>query len=135
MRHSRGPIASLSNGDLVCACFIGAETVRQPDAAHSLMSVGQLNTERQDRLRAGCKKAKASHEHVVFLVCAAIPQSFPTGLSCRLRAVFPPDKPVGVKVSATDWVDGGWDLEQTVAFSRELKKRGADWVTASSAGI
>src|SRR6266436_1821355 len=63
------------------------------------------------------------------------PSSFPTGLSCRLRAVFPPDKPVGVKVSATDWVDGGWDLEQTVAFSRELKKRGADWVTASSAGI
>jgi 2,4-dienoyl-CoA reductase-like NADH-dependent reductase (Old Yellow Enzyme family) len=60
---------------------------------------------------------------------------FPLQIFDAVRAVFPSDKPVGVKVSATDWVDGGWDLEQTIAFSRELKKRGADWVTASSAGI
>jgi 2,4-dienoyl-CoA reductase-like NADH-dependent reductase (Old Yellow Enzyme family) len=52
-----------------------------------------------------------------------------------VRAVFPADKPVGVKVSATDWVDGGWDLEQTIAFSRELHKRGADWIAASSGGL
>jgi 2,4-dienoyl-CoA reductase-like NADH-dependent reductase (Old Yellow Enzyme family) len=60
---------------------------------------------------------------------------FPLQIFDAVRAVFPLDKPVGVKVSATDWVDRGWDLEQTIAFARELKKRGADWVTASSAGI
>ena len=60
---------------------------------------------------------------------------FPLEIFEAVRAAFPAEKPVGVKVSATDWVDGGWDLPQTVEYAKELKKRGADWVTASSAGI
>ena len=52
-----------------------------------------------------------------------------------IREAFPADKPVGVKVSATDWVPGGWDLEQTIEFANELKKRGVDWVDASSGGL
>ena len=52
-----------------------------------------------------------------------------------VRAAFPAEKPVGIKLSATDWVEGGWDVEQTVALSGELKRRGADWVTASSGGV
>jgi hypothetical protein len=32
-------------------------------------------------------------------------------------------------------MEGGWDLAQTIEYSRELKQRGADWVTASSGGI
>jgi 2,4-dienoyl-CoA reductase-like NADH-dependent reductase (Old Yellow Enzyme family) len=59
---------------------------------------------------------------------------FPLEIFEAVRAAFPPGKPVGVKVSATDWVDGGWNLEQTVEYAKELKKRGADWVTASSGG-
>jgi NADPH2 dehydrogenase len=38
-------------------------------------------------------------------------------------------------VSCTDWVDGGWDVEQTVAYARELKKLGCDWIDASSGGL
>ena len=34
----------------------------------------------------------------------------------------------GVRLSATDWVPGGWDLEQTLAFSQALKTRGADFI-------
>ena len=45
------------------------------------------------------------------------------------------DKPVGVKVSATDWVEGGWDIEQTIEYAQELKKRGVDWIDASSGGV
>jgi 2,4-dienoyl-CoA reductase-like NADH-dependent reductase (Old Yellow Enzyme family) len=60
---------------------------------------------------------------------------FPLEVFDAVRAAFPSDKPVGVKVSATDWVDGGWDLAQTIAYSRELIKRGADWVAASSGGL
>jgi 2,4-dienoyl-CoA reductase-like NADH-dependent reductase (Old Yellow Enzyme family) len=60
---------------------------------------------------------------------------FPLEIFDIIRAAFPADKPVGVKLSATDWMPGGWDLEQTVAFSRALKERGADWATASSGGI
>ena len=60
---------------------------------------------------------------------------FPLEVFDIVRAGFPSDKPVGIKLSATDWVAGGWDIEQTVELSRELKKRGADWVTASSGGV
>ncbi len=60
---------------------------------------------------------------------------FPLEVFDAVRAAFPADKPVGVKVSATDWVDGGWDLAQTIDYARELQKRGADWVAASSGGL
>jgi len=60
---------------------------------------------------------------------------FPLEVFDAIRAVFPADKPIGVRVSGTDWVDGGWDIEQTVAFAKELEKRGADWIDVSSGGI
>ena len=60
---------------------------------------------------------------------------FPLEIFEAVRAVFPPEKPVGVRVSATDWVQGGWDLEQTIAFAKALKKRGVDWIDASSGGV
>jgi 2,4-dienoyl-CoA reductase-like NADH-dependent reductase (Old Yellow Enzyme family) len=52
-----------------------------------------------------------------------------------VRAVVPANKPLGIKVSATDWVEGGWDLEQTIEFACELKKRGVDWIDVSSGGV
>jgi NADPH2 dehydrogenase len=60
---------------------------------------------------------------------------FPLEIYDAVRAAFPDDKPVGFKISATDWLDHGWDIEQSVAFSRALHHRGADWITASSGGI
>ncbi len=60
---------------------------------------------------------------------------FPLEIFDAVRAVFPVDKPIGVKLSATDWMPDGWDLEQTVAFSAALREHGADWVVASSGGI
>jgi 2,4-dienoyl-CoA reductase-like NADH-dependent reductase (Old Yellow Enzyme family) len=60
---------------------------------------------------------------------------FPLEVFDAVRATFPADKPVGVRVSASDWVEGGWDVEQTIAFTRELQKRGVDWLDASSGGV
>ena len=60
---------------------------------------------------------------------------YPLEVFDAVRAAFPADKPIGVKVSATDWVEGGWDIEQTVAFAQELKKRGVDWIDVSSGGV
>jgi 2,4-dienoyl-CoA reductase-like NADH-dependent reductase (Old Yellow Enzyme family) len=60
---------------------------------------------------------------------------FPLEIFDAVRAAFPSDKPVGVRVSASDWVARGWDLEQTIAFAAELKKRGADWIDVSSGGL
>jgi 2,4-dienoyl-CoA reductase-like NADH-dependent reductase (Old Yellow Enzyme family) len=51
-----------------------------------------------------------------------------------VREVVPEDKPVGIRISCTDWADGGWDLDDSVALARELKKRGCDYLTASSGG-
>lgn len=59
---------------------------------------------------------------------------FPLEVFDAVRAVFPSDRPVGVRVSATDWVDGGWDLPQTIVFAQELKRRGVDWIDVSSGG-
>jgi 2,4-dienoyl-CoA reductase-like NADH-dependent reductase (Old Yellow Enzyme family) len=60
---------------------------------------------------------------------------YPLEVFDAIRAAFPEQKPVGVKVSATDWVEGGWDLEQTIEFAKELKKRGVDWIDVSSGGV
>ena len=60
---------------------------------------------------------------------------FPLEVYDAVRAVFPHDKPVGMRVSSTDWVEGGWDLAQTIAFANALKARGVDWIDASSGGV
>ncbi|WP_316233139.1 NADH:flavin oxidoreductase/NADH oxidase [Bradyrhizobium sp. SZCCHNPS2010] len=60
---------------------------------------------------------------------------FPLEVFEAVRAVFPAHKPVGMRVSATDWVEGGWDLAQTIVFAQELKRRGVDWIDVSSGGV
>jgi 2,4-dienoyl-CoA reductase-like NADH-dependent reductase (Old Yellow Enzyme family) len=60
---------------------------------------------------------------------------YPLEVFDAIRAAFPEHKPVGIKVSATDWVEGGWDLPQTIEFAGELKKRGVDWIDVSSGGV
>ena len=55
------------------------------------------------------------------------------------RAVWPAHKPLGVRVSATDWLEHtgqpSWTLDDTLAFAAELKARGCDWIDVSSGGI
>ena len=60
---------------------------------------------------------------------------FPLDVFDAVRSAVPKHKPVGVRVSATDWVDGGWDLDQTIVLANELKRRGVDWIDVSSGGV
>lgn len=60
---------------------------------------------------------------------------FPLEVFEAVRATFPQGKPVGIRVSCSDWVEGGWDINQTIEFARELKKRHVDWIDASSGGV
>ncbi len=60
---------------------------------------------------------------------------FPLEVFDAVRAAFPHDRPVGLRISATDWIEGGWDLPQTIEFAHELKKRGVDWIDVSSGGV
>jgi 2,4-dienoyl-CoA reductase-like NADH-dependent reductase (Old Yellow Enzyme family) len=52
-----------------------------------------------------------------------------------IRDFWPAEKPVFVRISATDWKEGGWDIEQSVDLCRRLKATGIDLVDVSSAGV
>ena len=52
-----------------------------------------------------------------------------------LRPVWPGDRPLFFRVSAVDGIEGGWEIEDTVALARELKARGVDVIDCSSGGI
>ncbi len=60
---------------------------------------------------------------------------FPLEVFEAVRAAVPADMPVGVRISATDWVAGGWDLEQSVVFAKALKERGCAYIHVSSGGL
>lgn len=60
---------------------------------------------------------------------------FPLELFAAMRAAWPADKPMGIRVSATDWIEGGWTPEETVILARELKKLGCDYMDVSSGGL
>lgn len=60
---------------------------------------------------------------------------FPLRVTESVREVWPERLPLFVRISATDWAEGGWDLEQSVEFSKMLKARGVDLVDCSSGGL
>jgi 2,4-dienoyl-CoA reductase-like NADH-dependent reductase (Old Yellow Enzyme family) len=51
------------------------------------------------------------------------------------RAAFAPDRPIGVRISVTDWVEGGWDTADSVALAKELRSRGCDYICTTSGGV
>ncbi|MGV2894981.1 NADH:flavin oxidoreductase/NADH oxidase [Achromobacter sp. AGC78] len=60
---------------------------------------------------------------------------FPLEVFQALREATPSSVALGVRVSATDWVEGGWDLEQTLVFAQQLKDRGCEFIDVSSGGV
>jgi 2,4-dienoyl-CoA reductase-like NADH-dependent reductase (Old Yellow Enzyme family) len=60
---------------------------------------------------------------------------FPLEVFDAIRKAFPAEKAVSVRVSGTDWVDGGWDIEQTIVFARALEEHGCDAIHVSSGGL
>ena len=52
----------------------------------------------------------------------------------KLRTIIPEHLPLFVRISATDWVDGGWDIEQSVVLCKQLRERGVDLIDVSSGG-
>jgi 2,4-dienoyl-CoA reductase-like NADH-dependent reductase (Old Yellow Enzyme family) len=60
---------------------------------------------------------------------------FPLEVFEAVRQAVPGTIPVGMRISATDWVEGGWDIEQSVAFATLLEGRGCSFVHVSSGGV
>jgi 2,4-dienoyl-CoA reductase-like NADH-dependent reductase (Old Yellow Enzyme family) len=57
---------------------------------------------------------------------------FPLQVANAVRKVWPVELPMFVRISATDWVEGGWDIEQSVILARQLKELGVDLIDCSS---
>lgn len=60
---------------------------------------------------------------------------FVTQVLEAIKSTVPSEIAVGIRISATDWVDGGWDLPQSIAMSKELEKRGAAYIHVSTGGL
>jgi len=59
---------------------------------------------------------------------------FPLQVARAVRSAWPVEWPVFVRISATDWTQGGWDLEQSIKFAAELRSLGIDLIDCSSGG-
>jgi 2,4-dienoyl-CoA reductase-like NADH-dependent reductase (Old Yellow Enzyme family) len=53
----------------------------------------------------------------------------------RLRSIMPPEAPLFVRISATDWVDGGWDIDQSIVLAGRLRELGVDLIDVSSGAL
>jgi 2,4-dienoyl-CoA reductase-like NADH-dependent reductase (Old Yellow Enzyme family) len=60
---------------------------------------------------------------------------FPLEVFAACRAAWPAHKPMGIRLSATDWVEGGWTPEETVVLAKRLKTLGCDYIDVTSAGL
>lgn len=61
--------------------------------------------------------------------------AFPLRIAQKVRMIWPEHLPVFVRISATDWVEGGWDLDQSVEFAKCLKNLAIDLIDCSSGGL
>ena len=60
---------------------------------------------------------------------------FPLEVIRAVRAVWPSDKPMGMRISATDWAEGGWNIDEAVSYVKEAKAAGVDYCCVSSGGL
>jgi 2,4-dienoyl-CoA reductase-like NADH-dependent reductase (Old Yellow Enzyme family) len=60
---------------------------------------------------------------------------FPLQVIRAVRNAWPAEYPLFLRISATDWVEGGWDIEQSIVFAREAKALGVDLIDVSSGGL
>ncbi|MBS0321820.1 MAG: NADH:flavin oxidoreductase/NADH oxidase [Proteobacteria bacterium] len=60
---------------------------------------------------------------------------FPLEVFAAVRDAWPDARPLGVRLSATDWVDGGWTLDESIALALRLRDAGAAWIDVSSGGV
>ena len=59
---------------------------------------------------------------------------FPIEVAEKIRKIWPAKWPVFVRISTTDWVDGGWTLDDSIIFCKKLKEIGIDLIDCSSGG-
>ena len=107
--------------DAACRASNAGFRVIEIHAAHGYLLhefLSPLSNKRSDRYGG-------SFENHISLVCEVV---------SAVRSVWPDGTPLLMRISATDWVEGGWAPEQTVELARKLKSLGVDLVDCSSGG-
>lgn len=102
------------------ACEAGFRVI-ELHAAHGYLLhefLSPLSNQRQDRYGG-------TFENRTSLLCEVVE---------AVRRVWPERYPLFTRISATDWIDGGWDIEQSVALARKLGRLGVDLIDCSSGG-
>jgi 2,4-dienoyl-CoA reductase-like NADH-dependent reductase (Old Yellow Enzyme family) len=130
-----------ARGDVTPAA-LGRDGLRQVREAFKAAAV------RADRLGLNLIQLHAAHGYLLHQFLSPISNQrtdeyggslanrmrFPLEVFEEVRQVFAPEKPISVRVSATDWVPGGLDVEQTCVFAKTLQEHGCDAIHVSSGG-
>lgn len=152
-----GPIGIEKNGwsDILGASALpfdnGYSTPREMSAAEIRATTQAFVTGAQNALLAGFQVAEihAAHGYLLHQFLSPISNqrhdSYGGAFENRIRflcetteavrAVWPMHLPLFVRISATDYIPGAWDLEQSIALAQKLKALGADLIDVSSGGI
>jgi 2,4-dienoyl-CoA reductase-like NADH-dependent reductase (Old Yellow Enzyme family) len=60
---------------------------------------------------------------------------FPLAIVREVRRVWPQDKTIGVRINGTDWLDGGWSIDDAITFAACLIREGVNYLSVSSGGV
>ena len=107
--------------DAACRALNAGFRILEIHAAHGYLLhefLSPLSNKRKDHYGG-------AFDNRVRLVCEVV---------SAVRSVWPEDAPLFIRISATDWVEGGWDLEQSVELARRVQALGVDLVDCSSGG-
>ena len=117
------------------------------DIAHAQEGFVQA-TQRAERLGFDCVELHGAHGYLMQSFLSPLSNKrddeyggslenrmrFPLEVFEKARAAWPKDKPMGFRITSSDWVEGGWEIDDSVAFAKELEIRGCDFLVASSGG-
>ncbi|MEH2920865.1 NADH:flavin oxidoreductase/NADH oxidase [Samsonia erythrinae] len=149
LRPDEGGWQTVAPSALPYAASDDAPLALSEQQIHTLISSFVEAAKRADRLGFDLVEIHAAHGYLLHQFLSPLANqrtdSYGGSLANRMRLVmeifravrevFPAHKAVGVRISATDGVDGGWDLEQSVELSRALHESGCDFIHVSSGGL
>lgn len=119
-----------------------------PRELDDLTAVFEAATRRADRLGLDLIEVHGAHGYLLHQFLSPLSNKredawggslenrmrFPLEVFKAMRAAWPETKPLGMRISAVDWVEGGLTIEDSIAFARRLKDIGCDFIDVSSGG-
>lgn len=106
-------------------------------------------TQRADRIGFDLIEVHGAHGYLLHQFCSPLSNQrtdeyggsvenrirFPLEVFQAMREVWPDDKPMGMRITGTDWIDGGWTIDDGIVFANALNEVGCDFVDVTSGGL